>query len=192
MEFSTFYREQLESLDKATGAIAARKLEEIASHLLATFRAGGKLILIGNGGSAALCQHLAAEFVVRFRQDRQPLPALAFTTDTSLLTAGANDFGYHSVFSRQVEALSSSGDTLLACSTSGESPNILDAVAVANRLNLTTLGFCGKAGSSLASLCDESLEIDCDQNSSIQEAHLFSAHTICGFIELQLMKKSST
>ena len=186
MEFSTYYSRQLEEHLSACASLDTKSLQAILATLLNCFRSGGKVLLCGNGGSAALCQHLAAEFVVRFRSVRHPLPAIALTTDTSCLTAGANDFGFDSVFARQVEALGQPADVLITCSTSGESTNVLAAAKEAATKELTTIGLCGTPGSSLASICDHVLEVESNETARVQEVHLFAAHTLCGYIEASL------
>src|SRR5205085_10250069 len=148
------------------------RVEDAARLLERTFRTGGKLLLFGNGGSAADAQHVAAELVGRFERERAPLPAVALTTDTSALTALANDFGFEHVFERQVEALGRPGYAVLAISTSGASRNVLAGVRTARRLGLGTIALCGPAGSEVAALADVAIEVPLDRAASVQEAHL--------------------
>jgi D-sedoheptulose 7-phosphate isomerase len=144
---------------------------------------GNKIMLIGNGGSAADSQHIAAEFVSRLAKDRCPLPALALTTDTSILTAAANDYGYEQVFSRQVTALGRQGDVLIGISTSGKSPNVLLALKVARQLNIITVGLTGASADSMATVCDHLFRVPSSRTQNIQEVHIMVGHTICAIAE---------
>ncbi len=165
-------------------------IEAIAARLEEVFKKGNKVLLCGNGGSAADAQHVAAEFVNRFRFDHAALPAIALTTDTSILTAVGNDSSYELVFSRQVEALGRSGDILVAISTSGKSPNILKALEVARARGLTTIGFTGEMGKAIMGpKCDLCLAIPSAETPRIQECHLFAWHVICGKVEEALFGK---
>ena len=152
-----------------------------AARLAATFAAGGKLLLAGNGGSAADAQHLAAEFVGRLSrgEDRPALPAVALTTDTSALTAIGNDYGFARIFERQVEALGRPGDLLLGLSTSGSSENVLRAVARARERGLATLGLTGASGGLLGSACDLCIAVPSDVTQYVQEAHIMIGHILC-------------
>lgn len=154
-----------------------------AQTLVDCIKSGGKVLLCGNGGSAADAQHLAAEFVGRFMRDRRPLPAIALTTDSSTLTAIANDFGIEHIFSRQVQALARAGDVLIVISTSGKSPNVLTAVNAAKRLGLMTIGFLGKDGGDLASMVDFPLVIPSPNTARIQECHIAIGHALCELVE---------
>jgi D-sedoheptulose 7-phosphate isomerase len=148
-----------------------------------TVSGGGKILLCGNGGSASDCQHLAAELTGRFVKERKPLPAIALTTDTSALTAIANDYGYKEIFARQLEALANAGDTLIAISTSGNSENIINAVALAKKKTLRVIGLLGRDGGKLKDLCDISIVVPSNSTPRIQEAHILLGHTICEGIE---------
>ena len=152
------------------------------------FRAGGKLLLCGNGGSAADCQHMAAEFTSRLSSDfaRPGLPAIALTTDTSFLTAYANDFDFEGVFARQVQALGKAGDVLLGISTSGNSKNVIHAVETAQRMNLRKIALTGSSGGRLKELVDIAICIPSDNTQHIQEAHLSIEHIICHLVERAL------
>ena len=153
---------------------------KLASKLiLSTFKAGNKLLLCGNGGSASDAQHIAAEFMVRYESFRHGLPAIALTTDTSILTAHPNDFEFDSVFARQVENLGQTGDCLVGISTSGNSPNILNAIKVAQSQNLKTIGLTGHRGGELASLVDHAIIVPSKVTARIQEAHILIAHWWC-------------
>ncbi|MFQ3622438.1 MAG: D-sedoheptulose 7-phosphate isomerase [Acetobacteraceae bacterium] len=144
---------------------------------------GGTLLLCGNGGSAADCQHWAAELVGRYLRERPGLPALALTTDSSALTAIGNDYGYDRVFARQVEALGRPGDVLFALSTSGRSPNIKAALHAARARGLGTVAFTGADGTGLAALCDVLIAVPARETPRIQELHAVLGHAICGLIE---------
>jgi D-sedoheptulose 7-phosphate isomerase len=173
----------LEQVAKDAGFGAA--VAEIAARLAGTLRDGGKLMIAGNGGSAADAQHLAAEFLSRFAFDRNPLPAIALTTDTSAITAIGNDYGFEHIFERQVRGLGRSGDTLIAISTSGKSPNVMAALQAARQIGMTTIGFTG-AGGDMHQLCDLLLAVPSDQTAMIQQIHLVAYHAICGIVERQL------
>ena len=158
--------------------------------MITALRAGNKLLNIGNGGSAADAQHIAAEVIGRYKQDRPGYAALALTTDTSALTAIANDYGFEQVFARQIEGLGRRGDVLLALSTSGRSPNILAALRRARELGLVTIGFTGLKGKSLGALCDHLLVAPTDDTPVVQQIYLAIAHGICDEIE-QTMREGS-
>jgi phosphoheptose isomerase len=166
--------------------IPADAFESAVADLVACFRRGGKLLVFGNGGSAADAQHLAAEFVGRFELDRQALPAIALTTDSSALTAIANDFGYENVFARQVDALGRPGDVALAISTSGESPNVLHGVAAAAAVGMRTLGLVGGGRSALARVVDVALVVRGATSADVQEAQLVVEHELCRQVERRL------
>ncbi len=163
---------------------AARKIAEV---IVAALRAGKKLLIIGNGGSAADAQHIAAEIVGRYKQERPAYAAMALTTDTSALTAISNDYGFEQVFARQVEGLGQRGDVLLALSTSGRSQNILAALRVARERGLVTIGFTGLKGEALGASCDHLLVAPSDDTPVIQQIHLAIAHGICDEIEQTLL-----
>jgi len=163
----------------------------IAAAVIAALRAGNKLLIVGNGGSAADAQHIAAEIVGRYKQDRPAYAAIALTTDTSALTAVANDYGFEQVFARQVEGLGQRGDVLLALSTSGRSPNILAALRSARQRGLVTVGFTGSKGETLRSLCDHLLVAPSDDTPVVQQIHLAVAHGICDEIEQRLIREAS-
>lgn len=158
-------------------------IERCAELIFETFEKGGKILICGNGGSAADAQHIAAEFVGRYETERKALAAIALTTDTSALTALANDYNFERVFSRQVEALARAGDLLIAISTSGNSPNVNQAVMAARQVGCRTLGMTGANGKKLASLCDECLMIPAERTARIQEAHITIAHIWCEIID---------
>ena len=147
---------------------------------------GGKLMLCGNGGSAADSQHLAAEFTGRFIKDRPPIAAVALSTDTSALTCIANDYSFNEIFARQVQALGKAGDCLIAISTSGNSGNVLAAVAAAKSLGISTIGLLGRDGGKLKAQCDIAIVVPSQVTARIQEAHILIGHSLCGAVELKL------
>lgn len=161
-------------------------IQQAINICVTALQAGGKIMLCGNGGSAADSQHLAAEFTGRFSVDRKPLAALALSTDTSALTCIANDYHFDDVFSRQVLALGRSGDCLLAISTSGNSANVYKAVEAARTLGVHCIGLLGRDGGKLKSLCDVSIVVPSQSTARIQEAHILIGHSLCGAIERQL------
>jgi D-sedoheptulose 7-phosphate isomerase len=170
-----FLRDNLETLGAAIDAIVA------------AFEQGNKLLLFGNGGSAADAQHIAAEFTNRFLIDRPPLPAIALTTDTSALTAIANDFDFAQVFAKQVRALGKAGDVALAISTSGNSPNVLEAIDACNKLAIRTIGLTGGSGGKMAGKVDFMLRVAEGNNSPrIQETHILVGHVICDVVDRRL------
>lgn len=152
-------------------------------------RAGNKVMFAGNGGSAADAQHWAAELVSRFNYDRPGLSGIALTTDTSALTAIGNDYGYEFSFSRQVEAIGSAGDVLVAISTSGNSPNVLKAVEAARVAGITTIGFTGQGGGKLAGACDLCFQVPSAETPRIQEGHEFLGHMMCALIESEMFPR---
>jgi D-sedoheptulose 7-phosphate isomerase len=165
-------------------------INEIASCLVDCFRKGNKVMLCGNGGSAADSQHMAAEFVNRYRMDRAALPAIALTVDTSILTAIGNDSSYEFTFSRQVEALGTPGDILAVISTSGGSPNVLKALEVAHLRGIKTIGFTGEKGrQTMAPNCDLCLVVPSIETPRVQEVQEFVWHAICGMVEQALFAK---
>lgn len=181
----------------ASVAVKQRILEDAAfmqqvtsmGHLLIDcYEAGNKLLIAGNGGSAADAQHIAAEFVSRFNFDRPGLPALALTTDTSILTAVGNDYGYDQLFRRQLEANGQAGDVFLGISTSGNSPNILLALEAARSKGITTFGLTGQGGGKMRALCDHCLCVPSGDTPRIQEAHIVIGHTLCAMVELALFE----
>ena len=185
---TTLLQRALEEHLEAVQAILKSQLGEIerAGALLRdTLNQGNKVLLCGNGGSAADAQHIAAELVGRYERQRRAWPAIALTTDTSALTALSNDFGYEQVFARQIEALASANDVLLALSTSGTSANILKAVKKARDLECKTIALTGAGGEPLASLCDLAVVVPATRTSRIQECHITIGHLWCELIEAE-------
>jgi D-sedoheptulose 7-phosphate isomerase len=166
----------------------AERIVCVALRIAYTLARGNKLLLCGNGGSAADAQHLAAEFVNRFLMDRPPLPALALTTDTSILTAVGNDFGFEQVFSKQILALGNAGDMLLALSTSGNSTNILLALEAARERGLVSLGLTGNGGGKMSDRCDILLNVDESGTPLIQEIHIAVGHVLCRLTDYYLFE----
>jgi D-sedoheptulose 7-phosphate isomerase len=177
-------REALQRATQDAGLLEAARA--IADAITGALRAGNKILIAGNGGSAADAQHIAAEIVGRYKKDRPAYAALALTTDTSALTAIGNDLGFEQIFARQIEGLGRRGDVLLALSTSGRSPNILAALNAARKMGLVTIGFTGVNGKALGSLCDHLLVAPSDDTPLIQQIHLTMAHGICDAIETAL------
>jgi D-sedoheptulose 7-phosphate isomerase len=161
----------------------------IAERVVETFRRGGKLLLCGNGGSAADAQHIAAEFVSRFRRERRGLPAIALTTDTSILTAISNDYGYERVFARQVEALGRPGDMVIGISTSGISASVIAAMRAARNGGMATVGFTGASGGTLVDHVDLCLCVPSHNTARIQEVHITVAHVVCEIVERTLFEE---
>jgi len=178
--------EVVRQLEQQQGVLAA-----IAQAMTETLHAGGKILWCGNGGSAADSQHLAAELVGRFRRERRGLPSVSLTTDTSILTSVANDYGFESVFSRQVEAIGVSGDLLVGISTSGNSPNVVAALQAARAQGLVTVAFTGVGGGRLAPLADHLFAIASRDAARIQEAHILAGHMLCDWIELDWVQSQA-
>ena len=171
--------------DELVGLIA-----KVASTCVSALSNGHKVLFAGNGGSAADAQHLAAELVSRFAYDRPGLPAFALTTDTSVLTAIGNDYGYERLFARQIEAVGAAGDVFFGISTSGRSPNVLSALDVARAKGLVTIGMTGRTGGRMAERCDLLLCVPSDSTPRIQEGHIAIGHAICQIIEAQMFPSS--
>jgi D-sedoheptulose 7-phosphate isomerase len=161
-------------------------IEQAAEVICQTLSKGNKLLLCGNGGSAADAQHIAAELVGRYEKQRRAFPAIALTTDTSALTALSNDYGYEDVFARQVKALANKGDLLIAISTSGKSPNVVRAVEVARDVGCLTIALSGQSGEPLSSLCDFAVVVDSNRTSRVQEAHITIGHLWCEIVDAKL------
>lgn len=159
---------------------------QIAEAFIATYQRGGKVILFGNGGSAADAQHIAAELVGRFKKERAALPAIALTTNTSILTALANDYSFDDIFARQVEAMAKEGDLCVGISTSGNSPNVLAGIKKAAKLGAKTIGFTGQSGGELAMITNLCLKAPSNDIPRIQEAHITVGHIICDLVEREL------
>ena len=174
----------------ADGALTQQVMLAVAS-CVGSLRDGGKLLFCGNGGSAADAQHWAGELVSRFYYDRPGLAAIALTTDSSILTAIGNDYGYDYTFARQVEALGRGGDVLIAISTSGNSPNVLRAAEAAKSRGMRVIGFTGRSGGQLSPLCDTCFRIPSDETPRIQEGHEFLGHLLCALIEAEMHPRAA-
>lgn len=181
-------REHREVTDRLA-AEAAEAIEELAARVLETIGRGNKILFCGNGGSAADAQHLAAEYVVRFARERDPLPALALTTDSSVLTAAGNDYGFDRVFERQVRAIAKGGDLLVLHSTSGESTNLLRAAAAARAMGVATVGMLAKGGGGLASEVQLAIIVPTDSTARAQEMHLLIGHIVCDLVDAALTER---
>lgn len=158
-------------------------VKQSASLLAETLKAGGKLLIMGNGGSAADAQHIAAELIGRYKIERRGLAAIALTTDSSILTAWSNDYSYETVFSRQVEALGQPGDIVWGISTSGNSKNVIRAFESAKSMGLTSLGMLGRDGGRLAAMSDIAMVVPLEATDQIQTAHLLTYHTLCAYLD---------
>jgi D-sedoheptulose 7-phosphate isomerase len=166
-----------------TAEACSEDIAGFAEAAVACLNGGGKIMLCGNGGSAADAQHIAAEMTVKMKAVRSPMAAVALTTNTSLLTAQANDLGFDTVFARQIESLANPGDMLVAISTSGNSPNILSAVDAARRVGIKVVGLTGKGGGALAGKCDIAVVVPSDDVPRIQEVHIAVGHLVCEYAE---------
>jgi D-sedoheptulose 7-phosphate isomerase len=177
-----------EHLEVIRGVLDQQELlERISQTMTEALHAGNQILWCGNGGSAGDSQHLAAEIVGRFRRERRGLPSIALTTDTSILTAVANDYGYEAVFARQVEALGREGDVLVGISTSGNSHNVICALESAKAHGLITVAFTGEGGGRMAGLVDHLFAVGSRDTARVQEAHILAGHMICDWIELEWM-----
>jgi D-sedoheptulose 7-phosphate isomerase len=159
------------------------QVKAVANEMRATLQRGGKILIMGNGGSAADSQHIAAEIVGRYKKERRGWPAIALTTDTSILTSVGNDFGYDYIFARQIEALCRPEDLVIGITTSGNSKNVVNAIIEANSIGANTVGLTGGTGGKLSELCKFNLVIPSNDTPRIQEAHIFIGHCLCGMLE---------
>lgn len=183
-----YIKDQMQSTEKlmklmANDTVFIRKMEAAANACIRTLTNRGKLLFAGNGGSAADSQHMAAEYVSRYKFDRPSLPAIALTTDTSILTAAGNDYGFDTVFERQINGLGNTGDVFFAYSTSGNSPNIIKALIAAREKGIVNIGMTGGRAGEMNQYCDILLDIPHTDTPKIQEGHLVVGHLICGIVE---------
>lgn len=178
--------ESQEALSAANGDPFVKEMIAVADAISNSLKVGGKVLICGNGGSAADAQHIAAELVGRFEKERAPLAAIALTTDTSALTAIGNDYGFDFVYERQVNALGNKGDVLIGISTSGRSKNIIKALEAGKTRGLVNIGFTGKDARDMTSKCDLLLRSPSDRTAVIQQIHITAAHVICGLVERRL------
>ncbi len=172
-------------VSKKTMESIGKPIEIAAKLCIDRLKNGNKILIFGNGGSAADAQHIAAELVGRYKTERKGIPAIALTTDTSTITAIANDYGYLHVFNRQVEALANEGDVVIGISTGGGSANVISALRLANDLGCKTIGFSGRDGGEFNTLCDVNLIAITEDTPRIQEMHILIGHTLCHLIELE-------
>ncbi len=182
--------EESAQVKQAIAKSQVSQIERMVNLIVAAYRSGGKVILFGNGGSAADAQHLAAELVGKFKLERQAFPAIALTTNTSILTAISNDYGYEMVFCRQVEALASEKDVIIGISTSGDSANVIEAIKVAKAKGAKTIGLTGGNGGWLVKVADLVITVPSDSTPRIQEAHITIGHIVCELVERELVSNS--
>ena len=189
-EFDLYIDSSIDGIIQLKSNLSEDKIQTIIKKIINCFDKNGKLIFCGNGGSASDSQHLAAEFIGRYKLDRKPLPAIALNTDTSVLTALSNDLGYAKVFERQIEALANENDILFAISTSGKSINVINAVNAAKKLKVFTICFTGAKNNKLSDLTDISINVPAEQVNHIQEMHIMVGHFICELVEKHYLKKN--
>jgi D-sedoheptulose 7-phosphate isomerase len=189
MDLDAFYSSEFDEHQNVlnnTRQQMSEKFSQLINISAAAVRKGNKLLFFGNGGSAGDCQHIAAELAVRYISERDPIAAIALTTDTSVITAIANDWSFDDLFSRQVEAIGCPGDVAIAISTSGMSKNILQGLKIAREKGLITIGFSGHSGGKMIELCDLLLLVPSDITARIQEMHILLGHMFCGALEQEL------
>jgi D-sedoheptulose 7-phosphate isomerase len=189
MDLSAFFAAEFAEhaeVTRATQSALPQQFAKLVQACVQSLRNGGKLMLFGNGGSAADAQHLAAELTIRYKTNRAAIAALALTTDTSALTAAGNDIGFENIFARQIAALGRAGDVAIGISTSGKSPNVLAALRQAREMKIVTVGLSGRTGGNLAPLCDHLLCVPSDTTARIQEMHILLGQMLCGAIEIEL------
>jgi D-sedoheptulose 7-phosphate isomerase len=189
MDFNAFFSSEFDRHQAALDATRATLMEPLARLTEACAKAvaaGGKIVLLGNGGSAADAQHLATELTIRYIEDRAPIAAIALTTDTSALTAGGNDLGFEEIFARQVAALCGANDVVIGISTSGNSENVIRALQAAKRIGAVAAGFGGGSGGRMVGLADPFLVVPTSETPRIQEMHITLGHMLCGALEKEL------
>ena len=182
------FQQQIDNLTSLMNSEYVDELDKIANYVVDALSHGNKILIAGNGGSASDAQHFAAELVGRFLKERQGLPAIALTTDSSILTCVGNDYSFDKIFSRQIEALAKEGDIFIGISTSGNSGNVIEAVEQAKKMNVRTIGFLGKDGGKLKEVCDDALIVPCMTTARVQEAQELSYHIICEIVDEKLAK----
>lgn len=192
MSFGAMYTEALERHRAVFTALEEHRPAalNLLHQLTNCLRAGGKVLWLGNGGSAADCQHLAAEFMVRYKRERGPLSSIALTTDTSILTAHPNDYAFETVFERQVRGLARPGDLVIGLTTSGQSENVNLALAAANDIGATSVALTGRDGGKVKDIARLSIIIACDETARIQEAHMFIGHWLCEALDAALAQEA--
>lgn len=189
---SEYFRESMDEscrVKKESFETHEKNLIKVIDVIYAALLKNKKIILIGNGGSAADAQHIAAEFVVRLKENRKAYPAIALTTDTSVLTSCGNDFGYEYVFKRQIEALGEKGDVLIALSTSGNSTNVIEGIKEARKKKIRIIGFTGEGGGKMKGLCDILIDVKSSNTMRIQETHITFLHIISDLVEKKLLRE---
>ena len=188
-DLNTYWQEQTrEHAEVAEKTIEALKetFKDVLEACAQSIKNGNKIMFFGNGGSAADAQHLATELSVRYINDRAPIAGIALTTDTSTLTAAGNDYGFDHIFSRQIEAIGNKGDIAIAISTSGNSPNVINAINTAREKGITVIGLAGKTGGKMKDICDHLLVVPSNSTARIQEMHILIGHMLCGALEQKL------
>lgn len=188
-KIKSLFKESIE-VKEETLKRQSKVIAKIAQRVIRCYRQGKKVILFGNGGSAADAQHIAAELVCRFQKERKSLPAIALTTDTSALTAIGNDYGFDKIFSRQVESMAEEGDVAIGISTSGNSVNVIEGIKEAKKRGAYTVGFIGQTGGKLKNIVDLALCVPSEKTARIQETHITVGHIICELAEEELFKGS--
>lgn len=188
MNIENYFKDYQELARKLDQPEIKENLEKAIEAIFKAFSSGNKLLIAGNGGSAADSQHFAGEFIGRFKKERNPYPAISLTTDTSILTAWSNDYDFKTVFSRQLEALGQKGDVFVSFSTSGNSVNLMEALAVANKKELNTIAFLGGSGGKMKGLSDIELIVPSGDTPRIQEVHTFFMHLIAGEVEARMVQ----
>lgn len=189
MDLDAYYAREFDEhrrVAEATGAALVEPFKRLVGACAKAVKGGGKILLFGNGGSAADCQHIATELTVRYITDRNPIPAIALTTDTSALTAISNDWSFDEVFGRQIEALGRNGDVAIGISTSGKSENVIRGLQKAKAMGLVAAGFGGKGGGRMTGLADPLLVVPSDTTARIQEMHITLGQMLCGALENEL------
>ena len=180
-KIESIFKKHQDTIQKSTSLIP--KISEVASLIKKALHSGGKVLIFGNGGSASDSQHIAAEIVGRFVKERKGLPAIALTTDTSIITAVANDYGYEHIFSRQIEALCLKNDVVIGISTSGNSKNVIKGLEKANALGAITVGLTGGDGGLIQKISTHAIVVDSNETARIQEAHILIGHSLCELID---------
>ena len=188
-EFETYINESIKYLELLRDGDIIVAIDELISQIHSSIESGGKIIFCGNCGSASDSQHLAAELVGRYKLHRVPLPAIALNTDTSVITAISNDFGYEKIFERQIEALGNSTDLLVAISTSGESKNIVNAIIAAKKKNIYTVALTQEGNSSISKMCDLSIGVPSNKVNHIHQMHILIGHIVCEALEKKYLEK---
>lgn len=181
--------EQINNLQKLKNGNYVENLINIVNVITYSLKNGGKILIAGNGGSASDSQHIAGELIGRFMKERKAIPAIALTADTAVLTCMGNDYGYDSIFARQVEGLGNKGDIFLGISTSGNSKNVIEAANKAKEMGLITIGLLGKDGGKLKDICDYNITFSYGETARVQEHHIMTYHLLCEFIENNMMVK---